>query len=190
MTRQLSPAELAFGGIAAMHGIHAIVEMASAAPHQEAVMAGRFRALVRMITDNNERRGVSGLRSALTRMLYVSAQTLGMPKQVQPGVVASPPRVEDSLNELSREQGPDVQRLLRMVADSRHLSNFVRAVGEGSSPSELAALGMTAAVVLREVLRVRVSNNDPMLRWVTLGQVTNSVMAAHYLQGTAARVPA
>lgn len=186
MARQLSPVELAIGGIAAMHGIHAVADMACASARQTTELTGRFRALAKMTTDHGDQHRIAGMRSALSRLLFVATHTLGMPTQVRPGVTLSPPQVHAVVAELGRGQGREVQRLMRIAADCRTLPAFIRGIGDRT---DITALGLAAAVVLREVLRIR-GGNDPMRRWVALGQITSKVVAAHYLQTTAASIPA
>jgi hypothetical protein len=186
MARQLSPAELAIGGIAAMQGIHAVADIAATPASQDRELAGRFRALARMTNEHGDQHGITGMRTALMRLLYVATRTLGMPMQVRLGITASPPQIEAAILELTSGQSLEVQRLMRIAAECRTLPAFVRGVGDGA---DITSLGLAAAVVLREVLRVR-GGNDPMRRWVVLGQVTSSVIATHYLQRPAVTIPA
>jgi hypothetical protein len=185
MARQLGPAELSIGGIAAMQAIHAVTDIANTAHGHDRELIGRFRALVAMAIEHRDRHGASAMRAALTRLLFTTTHTLRQPVQVRPGVTATPPDIEAVAAELTRDQAPEVQRLMRMCAASRALPAFVRSIGEGA---DIISLGLAAAVVLREVLALR-AGKDPMRRWVITGQVANNVIAAHYLQGTSGRIP-
>lgn len=188
MGRQPNASELAAGGISAMEAMHAVVDMASAPSDRMTVMIGRFHALVRMTEDTGNEHGLRGLRTALARLLYVSTQTLGLPAQARAGGATSQTQLHKSVMQLIPGQDPDVQKIMVTASECRSVADFLRVVINGSAATTTpTTLGNAAAVVLREVLRTRGGVSDPMRRWVILGQLTSTVVTAHYLQGITIR---
>ena len=77
---------------------------------------------------------------------------------------------------------PEAAKLVRTAQDALSLPDFIRAVGYGATvPAEPVDLALAGAGALRELLKAQGAGDDaPRRTWVVLGQVTNSVMAAHF----------
>jgi hypothetical protein len=170
--------DLAAGGIATMDGIHAVFDMATAPSHKQAMLAGRFQSLTQKIAGAGNEAGRRAFSLAMGRLLFVAVQTLGVsphPKVMRP----SPATVMASLTSVMEGESPEMQRVARMAADSRLAADFIRTIGDPPPRPDL--LAAAAAVVLRDVLHTRGAHDDPLQRWTLFGQVSNAVIAAHYL---------
>lgn len=177
-------ADLGAAGCAAMDGIHAVFEMATAPPYLEAKLAGRFQALVQRVTDTGNEAGHRAFALAMGRLLFVSVQTLSLSPYPKVAPLSSA-TVRASLASLMEDQSLEVQKLARMAADSRLVADFIRIVGDPPPRPDL--LAAAAAAVLREVLRSRAAHDDPLQRWTLFGRVSNAVIGAHYLNSVQVR---
>lgn len=178
-----SPAEMLAGGVNMMQAVHAVTEMATAPAHRENELSGRFRVLCR-VNDNAEVTAPAGyqqrtFRLTLIRLVYAAVHTVRRPtkrdSKVDPHLI---------LIELTRNQPAEVQKLVYAANEARSLPDFLRAVDYGvdvddeNGPASSFDLGTAAVIVLRDSMT---GVTDPLRHWMKMAEVTNQVIAKHYL---------
>lgn len=167
--------ELTENGTGALCAVHAVTDMATAPSSLLDGLMGRFQSLCTINVDY--RMGGAHhatFRLSLTRLAFMAA------KKLQQRGDATDRRDRAPLTELLRNEDEQVKRLALAAARAATLPDFIRATGYGSQPPASAFdLGITAAVLLRELLD---EVEDPALRWAACGTVTNPVVALHYLR--------
>lgn len=161
-----------------MEGVHAVFNMATAPSHQQAMLAGRFQALLQRIEATGSEAQRRSFAVGLARLLFAAVQAMAV--SPNPKVARmSPATVVATLTSLMQGQPADVLKVARMAAGSRLVADFIRSIGDPPPRPDL--LATAAAVILRDVLRSRGGQTDMLQQWTLFGQLSNAVLTAHHM---------